>query len=245
MSQELPTVSIIIPTYGMAEALQLCLQSVASQSLSSLEVIVCDGLGDRETSEIVETFTQLNLTHHVAPDRGVYDAMNTGIDLARGTWLYFLGADDQLITPRALQSLLSHYREGALLLAARVQNLPPRQAGVPEWHIPKWGALMLLKNTLHHQGVLYHRDLFEVYRYPVELKVLGDYHLNLTLRQLETPVILTDVALAMCSPGGLSKRFKAALYREEWALKATILPLGSKLYQPFWLALKYLWKNLR
>ncbi len=245
MSQETPTVSIIIPTYGMAGALPLCLQSVANQSLSALEVIVCDGLGDPETANVIGAFSQLQIIHDVAPDRGVYDAMNRGLDRATGTWVYFLGADDALAHPRALQSLLSHSREGVKLLAGRVKNLEPRQGGVPEWHIPKWGALMALKNTLHHQGVLYHRDLFEGYRYPIEFKVLGDYHLNLTLRQLEIPVILTDVELAVCSPGGLSKRFNVSLYKEEWTLKSAILPLGSKIYQPFWLALKYLWKNLR
>jgi len=238
-------VSIIIPTYGMADMLRLSLQSIEAQHHSPIEVIVCDGLGDDATAAVLASFNALNIVHLAEPDRGVYDAMNKGIERASGTWLYFLGADDQLAHARALTSLLSHYREGAMLLAGRVKNLPPRQRWVPEWHEPQWGNLMLLKNTLHHQGVLYHRDLFEAYRYPVNLKVLGDYHLNLTLLQLETPIILTDVALAVCSPGGLSKRFKASLYKEEWALKSTILPLGSKFYQPLWLAIKYLWKNLR
>lgn len=229
----------------MATQLTSCLASIAEQSLSGIEVIVCDGLGDPSTAKEVASFNNLNIIHQVAPDRGVYDAMNKGLDRASGTWIYFLGADDHLCQPRSLQALLSHYREGTMVLAGKVHNLPPRRKGVPEWHVPQWSSMLMLKNTLHHQGVLYHRDLFSVYRYPEELKVLGDYHLNLTLRQLDVPVILTDVEVAACAPGGLSKRFQVSLYREEWALKSRILPLGSKIYQPLWLLLKYFWKNLR
>lgn len=227
----------------MAEMLDVCLTSALTQSVRA-EIIVCDGAGDTETARLIQSKSPGQILHLVASDSGVYDAMNKGIERAQGDWLYFIGADDHLANSTALEQLLSHAEESTSLVAGRVKNLPPRRRLVPEWHEPKWDGTFLLRNGIHHQGALYRKNLFEHYRYPVELKILGDYHFNLHLWHSGHEAKLTDVHVASCLQGGLSKRFKVSLYREEWWLKRDILPLGSTWWQPFWLTLKYLRKSL-
>lgn len=239
-----PEVSIIIPAFRMASTLDECLKSILNSSGVCIEVIVCDGAGDDATRAVIDRYSKQSIRHLVEPDNGVYDAMNKGINLAEGEWIYFIGADDHLASPQALQNLLQVAEPGVQLLLGRVKNLPPRHRMVSEWHLPKWDQTLLLKNTVHHQGALYHRSVFSDYRYPSELHVLGDYHLNLTLYIAGVKASITDIHIASCAQGGLSKRFKPSLYREEWWLKRAILPVGSKWWQPFWLMLKYLRKQL-
>lgn len=236
-------VSVIIPTYHMAAPLEECLRSVFCNEGVTIEVIVCDGAGDEATQAVIAQYEHHSLVYLQEADAGVYDAMNKGIDRSSGEWLYFLGADDQLANKNSLAHLLSGAPNNTRLILGRVKNLPPRHRRVPEWHIPKWGKALLLKNTVHHQGALYHCSLFNNYRYPTDLRILGDYHLNLTLYNSETPAHVTDIHVASCAQGGLSKRFEPSLYREEWRLKRAILPLGSTWWQPLWLIVKYLRKR--
>lgn len=228
----------------MAVRLGECLSSLEQQTLRSFEVIVCDGGDDAGTLDVISMYSSLTITHLKQADTGVYDAMNKGLERARGNWLLFLGADDRLASPDALADWLRHSTDSASVVLGRVFNLEPRAALVPKWHLPKWGKLLLLKNTVHHQGALYRREALGDYRYPLDLKVFGDYHLNLTLYLSGHSAVVTAVHVASCHPGGLSKRFRRELYREEWRMKQGILPAGSRWWQPFWLMLKYLRKNL-
>src|SRR5690348_134930 len=102
MTQE--KVSIIIPTYNPGKILVKALESVITQDYSNTELIVMDG---GSTDGTVSLLQQYNI--HIAywksePDSGIYDAMNIGIAKATGTWLLFLGADDELM-PGILSSV--------------------------------------------------------------------------------------------------------------------------------------------
>ena len=237
-------ISIVVPVYQMPEALHAALASIEAQSGIAVEIIVCDGGSDAATCEVIERFAHLPIHHSRMADNGVYDAMNRGMALAKGEWLYFLGADDRLAHPHALSELLEAADATHDLVCGRVNNLPPRAKGVPEWFVPSYGPKLAFKNTVHHQGALYRTRALRGYSYPSTLRVLGDYHLNLWLYRRGGKALCTDRVVAACAPGGLSKRFNRGLYAEEWWLKRQLLPAHQLLWQPFWLALKYVYKNL-
>lgn len=68
---------------------------MADQDWSRVEHIVIDGASKDETAEIIERF-RAKLAHIVSePDKGIYDAMNKGLDRASGDIVCFLNADDQ------------------------------------------------------------------------------------------------------------------------------------------------------
>jgi glycosyltransferase involved in cell wall biosynthesis len=94
-----PQLSIITPTYNAADTLQACLESVAQQNYPHLEHWIIDGLSKDSTMEIVRDYAQRHshIKYISESDKGIFDAMNKGIDLATGEFLLFLGADDMLI----------------------------------------------------------------------------------------------------------------------------------------------------
>lgn len=94
-----PMFSIIIPTLNVAAVLPACLDSIARQTCGDFELVLVDGGSTDETLDIANIFAPNlgeRLIIHRDTDQGVYDAMNRGVDLATGTWLLFLGADDSL-----------------------------------------------------------------------------------------------------------------------------------------------------
>lgn len=70
------------------------MQSVAGQSWRDFEHIVVDGASRDRTLEIARQFEGVRILSE--PDRGLYDAMNKGLRLARGKYLLFLNAGDTL-----------------------------------------------------------------------------------------------------------------------------------------------------
>ena len=91
-----PKVSIITPTYNADKTLTACIKSIASQSYKSIEHIIVDGLSQDNTVSIIQDFVNVHdhIRYITEKDHGIYDAMNKGIRIATGDWVYFLGSDD-------------------------------------------------------------------------------------------------------------------------------------------------------
>lgn len=88
-----PLLSVVTVSLQAAATIEATLASVAAQTRRDLEHLVIDGGSSDGTCEVVR---------RAAPgarlvserDRGIFDAMNKGVRLARGEWLAFLNADD-------------------------------------------------------------------------------------------------------------------------------------------------------
>ena len=92
-----PVISIIIATMNASAHIGKCLESIAAQSFVAIEVVIIDGGSNDDTVSIVRSFSARPLQVYSGPDKGIYDALNKGSKIARGKWLYFMGADDLLL----------------------------------------------------------------------------------------------------------------------------------------------------
>lgn len=87
------SVSVIIPTYNRARLLPRCLDSVLSQDLQPLEIIVVDdGSTDTSAQLVSRDYPGIKLVSQ--ENKGVSAARNAGINAAQGDWLAFLDSDD-------------------------------------------------------------------------------------------------------------------------------------------------------
>lgn len=104
LSMPKPLFSIITVTYNASHTVDRTLRSVASQSCRLYEHIIVDGASSDDTLRIVEAAPGASLRRVLSePDRGLYDAMNKGLGMARGDYLIFLNAGDKLHTSDTLQ----------------------------------------------------------------------------------------------------------------------------------------------
>jgi glycosyltransferase involved in cell wall biosynthesis len=90
---ERPLLTVVTPCLNSAQTLEEALQSVRSQGLGQdVEHVVVDG-GSRDGT--VELLERAEGVHFVSePDRGLSDAMNKGIAMARGEYIGWLNGDD-------------------------------------------------------------------------------------------------------------------------------------------------------
>jgi glycosyltransferase involved in cell wall biosynthesis len=94
-------VSVIIPTYNRRDYLTEAIQSILSQTLANVEIIVVDDGSDDNTGEWLRTRFGNAVRYFYQDNRGRAAARNWGIKLARARYLLFLDSDD-LLLPDAL-----------------------------------------------------------------------------------------------------------------------------------------------
>ena len=103
----MPTVSIITITYNAERFLERTIQSVLAQSATDFEYIVIDGGSTDGTLGIIQQYEQ-HITDWISePDGGLYDAMNKGLHRARGQYVWFMNAGDELHDDQTLPHLLN------------------------------------------------------------------------------------------------------------------------------------------
>ena len=90
-----PKISIIIPVLNNLRGLQKTIDSIKVQTFSDFEVWIIDGNSSIPIHSYLDTL-ESPFFYLSEKDQGIYDAMNKGISMAKGEWLYFLGAGDLL-----------------------------------------------------------------------------------------------------------------------------------------------------
>lgn len=94
MSKLNPKFSIITITYNAEKVLEKTILSVQKQTYSNYEYILVDGASKDGTLALVDKYRTLFNTVISERDKGLYDAMNKGIEAATGDYLCFLNAGD-------------------------------------------------------------------------------------------------------------------------------------------------------
>ena len=184
-SDPTPKVSVLIPVFNAERYLGDCLQSVAQQSLRSLEIICVDDGSEDRSLQIIRDFQQIDgrvrtVTH--AKNRGEGAARNTGLDIARGRYVFHLDADD-LLPEHALETLWrvadthgSQMVKGAYrLIAADGQMLTDCLQTLPEpaFNVCLANSGFLRQIPVSHCSYLYELDFLTTHglRYPTDLRV--------------------------------------------------------------------------
>jgi glycosyltransferase involved in cell wall biosynthesis len=233
--------SVVIPTFR-DNRIAAALASLSIQKNIQLEVIVVDGANEPEAFQSLPTYS-FPITFIHEKDNGVYDAMNKGISKAQGTWIYILGSDDVLANDNTLSNLIS-YGAQAELVFGNVENTGLSHSATTKIHTPSFPKGMRWKHTLHQQGVIYKRSLFQERTFNTDYKILGDYEFHFHLKDKNVKAEYVNETVAQCDANGLSKRYVWKLYAEEIRLKKKYLnTLEWLLVVPFVLS-KYVFKNL-
>jgi glycosyltransferase involved in cell wall biosynthesis len=173
-------VTVITVCYNSANSLERALTSVAIQDWLNVEHIVIDGGSTDDTLSILKRY-QNHLAHVVSePDKGIYDAMNKGLDRATGDIVCFLNADDQYASSHVLSlvamQMQAHELDALLGDVAFFHSTDPTRMvrryrsdrftpGRLAWGwMPAHPALFLNKSVVQRVG-----------RFKTEYRIAGDF----------------------------------------------------------------------
>ena len=98
-----PKFSIITVTFNAVNTLETTIQSILNQSYRNIELIIIDGKSTDGTTDIIKKYESGIYKWISEPDKGLYDAMNKGMKLATGDYIWFMNAGDEIYAPDTLR----------------------------------------------------------------------------------------------------------------------------------------------
>ena len=195
--QKRPLLCIITVVFNANSTIEATIKSVLSQDTDLFEYWIIDGGSTDGTLDIIRRYDQY-LTGWVSePDKGIYDAMNKGIDRSTAEWLFFLGADDLLC--EGILTKIKHFFSPVLKVV--YGNVKFDNGHIMRSHI---GLRCLFENRLHHQSAFYHRSLFNDFRYNQRFRICADYELTLRIYLQKQPALYIPYEIAFFASGGAS-----------------------------------------
>ena len=214
-----PPLSVVTVNYNNAGGLERTARSIAGQtSAGDVEWIVIDGGSTDGSREVMERYAAFIAYSVSEPDKGVYNAMNKGVDAAHGDYLLFLNSGDTFYDSDTVAAFLRRRNTedvvygNVVLVDARGKDtghtsLPPEPLRPSFfWH-----------NNLCHQAIFFSRRCFEHYRYNEQLKISSDMELVLTLLYERYSFGSFDRFIARYDNTGMSSTPEGqALWREEF-----------------------------
>lgn len=104
-------ISVIIPTWNRAHLLKRAIKSALNQSLSPLEILICDDGSTDDTFKMIKSFKDKRIKWITADHLGLPAVVrNRGIKESKGEWIAFLDSDDEWF-PKKLEKQMTLARQ--------------------------------------------------------------------------------------------------------------------------------------
>ena len=199
--------SIITVTLDNRAGLARTMQSVQAQSCRDYEWIVIDGGSEDGSVEMLENSAARWISER---DGGIYDAMNKGLERARGRYVMFLNAGDTLAHDQTLETIK---------VMNQGQSSPPDFIygdALEAQHYKRARAHEKLAAGMftHHQAMFYRRSTLGALRYDTGYKIAADYDFTCRFLALANRVLYAPLPICVFEQGGVSQR-QARLGRRE------------------------------
>ena len=207
------TFSIIIPTYNSAKTLKYCLDSIESQTFPNFEILIMDGASSDSTLEIANQYHDERIRIYSEIDKGIYDAMNKGIAISKGEWIYFLGSDDKLLNNYVLERV-NEGLENNFYDVVYGDITSTRFNGI---YGGQFDAIRIYNQNICHQAIFFSRTVFEkIGKFNIRFKAHADWEHNfrwLLSGKIKTTYV--NLVIAEYADGGYSSRNSDLVFENE------------------------------
>lgn len=233
-----PLISIITVVYNGVKYLEETIQSVISQTYDNVEYIIIDGGSTDGTVDIIKKYED-KIDYWVSEkDKGIYDAMNKGIDAVSGEWINFMNAGDGFFDNDVLEKLFvnNNLKNIDVIYGDHKVIYPNRKRIVKAGNIEDiWKG-----SQFCHQSTFVSANVHKANKFNLSNHIGADFEFFYILYKQKKNFKYINIIIANYSAGGLSdiKRVDSILGR--W----NVVEISTKtnLYY-IWIILKEILKS--
>lgn len=209
------------------------LRNLARDPSLTFEWIVVDGGSDDGTAEFLEKrHGEFNLRYISEKDKGIYDAMNKGIDMAQGRYAIFLNSGDVFHEDVALfVRQLMREKENAMYIGDALLDFGD---GNKVKRAAKHGWYIYHSLPASHQAIFFPVNGLKTYPYDLQYKVSSDYALAARMFKAGFPFKRIKGLVSEFSMGGVSTSNNLELCQDAKKVQRKILRVPG-----FWAELSY------
>lgn len=238
-------ISIITVCYNSAMTIEKTILSVAKQTYQDIEYIIVDGKSKDNTVSIIEKHKDVIHKWISEADKGLYDAMNKGVNLATGDLIGILNSDDVFNSDTVIEEIVDFHKKNNVDASVGDISQHKENGKVIRLYSSKfWKPEKLRIGFMPpHPSIFFKKELFAKFGYyDLGFKIGADYELitrfflknNITWKYSG---IITTAMLV----GGLSSSGSAS-YRLITKEIQKALSMNGINFSPIKIKLRFIWK---
>lgn len=210
-------ISVITINYNNASGLEKTARSITGQTCDDFEWIVVDGGSTDESNAVIETYATKITAWISEKDKGIYDAQNKGIAMAKGEYCLFLNSGDCLADQQVLAQVKAQLVGVDILYGDMItEDETGRRTRLTS--PDTFDVYQLMITTLWHPSAFIRSALFSLYgNYREEFKITGDYEFFIrVILKYSASVKHVQLPIAVFNLSGVSNSAEyAELHRTE------------------------------
>ena len=190
-------VTVVTAVLNDAGHIEQTILSVISQTDIEIEYIIVDGGSKDGTLELIGKYKDKISLLISEPDRGVYDAMNKGIEHSTGDFVYFLNSGDVLLNPSILSKI--KFEDVNVQNTIIYGNVVVAYGNIEALEKPRpfFNSKMKFKGIgICHQSMFFPGELIRNEKYDLSYKIAADYDLVYRLWRKGTEFLYRDITIA-------------------------------------------------
>lgn len=229
MKSDKPKISVVTVSYNAVDTIEETMLSVLNQTYLNIEYIIIDGGSTDGTVDIIKKYAD-RLAYWVSePDKGIYDAMNKGINAATGDYIYFLGGDDTLLNSTIINEIFDTVDINCKDIIYGNVILQP-SGKIYGGKFTKW---KLIRKNICHQAIFYPRSALKEHPYTLRFRAYADYYENIQLWGGRYKFTYKPISIANFVVGGFSITGDQEFMRERGNIVYDKLGFAAYVYYLF------------
>ncbi|MBK3516564.1 glycosyltransferase family 2 protein [Carboxylicivirga marina] len=206
---KMPVMSIVTIVYNGIETLQKTIDSIANQSYSAIEYIIIDGASSDGTINLIKD-NEASVSKWISePDNGLYDAMNKGLKMASGDYVWFINSGDEIYNRMSIEHMVNGFNDNwpdviygdTVMIDSEGHEIGGRRLQPPKdlsWKDFKNGMLV------SHQSILVSTKIAKLYN--TKYRFSADFEWCLQALMEAQLIHNTNQTLSRFLDGGLTKQ---------------------------------------
>lgn len=222
-------VSIITVNLNDKVGLEKTIKSVLSQTFTNYEFLIIDGKSSDGSVNVIKQHADQIHYWISEPDKGIYNAMNKGIQKATGEYCFFLNAGDLFASENVLTDIFADDLHESFICGQYIREKGGVFIEQDPYRNRTWDLALydIFSDFLCHQAFFIKTDNFTKYGlYDEQLRVISDWKLFLIAIGIHhEKVVYKDVCISIFNIEGLSHTIGGkAIYKEKQQAVRGILP---------------------
>ena len=259
-----PKVSVITLTYNAERFLKNTIESVLNQTNKDFEYLIVDGHSSDGTTAIIQQYDNHGYgTYEAAmnrgdeangkiiwisePDKGLYDAMNTGLHLAKGDFVWFVNAGDKVYDPITMQKVVETIEHnpdcdvvyGQSIIIGEDETVVGERHKIAPRNLTKKSLLNGL--VVCHQSILVRKTVAP--DYDLQYRITSDYDWVSKVVSASRKNCYIDDYISRFMVAGISSQQRKKAWYERFFIMKKHFGLFPTLWAHLKIAIKYPFSN--
>lgn len=226
-----PKISVVTVCYNAADTIEETILSILNQTYDYVEYIIIDGGSTDGTVDIIKKYSD-RLAYWVSePDKGIYDAMNKGIDAATGDYINFMNSGDRFVDNGILTQVSKNLNQNQdIVYGDIIKESGTTQTRLFALPIDK----MNVDDPIPHPASFTKRELLKHNKFDTSFRIAADYDFFYKQYYAKKNFLYIGIPVAFFKDGGISSNALRERLLENYKIQQKPLTVGRNIYIHYW-----------